>query len=355
MKKDSCFTIQHEVLSAWVATLMKEEKVLAPVETSPGKFAFEFLNKAKDIRLDYDTTTLPPTQKVFMPQGEKVVTWKKVDGKTVFGPGDDPTPMVIFGMHPYDIHAIKVWDDVIGEKRGSLADPQYLAQRAVTAVIGLDVVEPPPNSFCASLGTHIATENYDIMLTDLFDGRYFVEVATSRGLGLFLQVSEYEEATGNDRKIRRLVREEIATRYPKTLPVPVEKLHDFLEKRIHHPYFDTTGELCVACAKCTIVCPTCTCCNIIEQPALDGKSGCRERICDSCQLPGFTKMAGGVIARKTPGSRVRHRILDKFDYHHGCATSCVGCGRCVAICPADIADPVKALTLLQDEEVAHVQ
>ncbi|MCK9351547.1 MAG: 4Fe-4S dicluster domain-containing protein [Candidatus Paceibacterota bacterium] len=353
MKKESCFIIRREVLFDWVETLMKEEKILAPVETDDGKFAFEFLNKAEEIRLNYDTTNLPPTQKIFMPQDEKVITWKKVDGKTVFGPGDGPTPMVVFGMHPYDIHAIKVWDDVMGEKRNALADPQYLAQREVTAVIGLDVIVPPPNSFCESLGTHIATENYDIMLTDLFDGRYFVEVATHRGMSLFLSVSDFDDATPNDHKLRRLVREEIATRYPETLPVPIGELHEFLEKRIHHPYFDVTGELCVACAKCTFVCPTCTCCNIKEEPALDGQSGCRVRECDSCQLPGFTKMAGGVIARKSPGARVRHRILDKFDYHHGCAASCVGCGRCVRACPADIADPIKALNLLRDEEVPH--
>jgi ferredoxin len=62
-------------------------------------------------------------------------------------------------------------------------------------------------------------------------------------------------------------------------------------------------------------------------------------------------MAGGMNARKTQGERVRHRILDKLDYEHGCVTSCVGCGRCVRVCPANIADPVHALNLLKEEAV----
>jgi len=352
MNRNSCYILKREHLAPWVEKIMGEEDVLAPVLTSEGKFAFEYLKNAKDLRLDYPTTALPPTQKVFMPDGEVVVSWKKVDGRTVFEPAPAPKRLNVFGMHPYDIHALKIWDDVMGLGRGNLADPDYVAKRKNTAIIGLDVLAPPPNSFCESLGTHIALDGYDIMLTDLGDAGYFAEVATMKGLAVFFLVSDWEAATENDFVLRAKLRAEVAKKYPKTLPVPAEKIREFLEERILHPYFEKTGALCVGCAKCTIACPTCTCCNLKEEPALDGKSGSRVRECDSCQLKCFTKMAGGAFARKTPGERVRHRILDKFVYDHGMPASCVGCGRCVGVCPADIADPVKALTLLK-EEVPH--
>ena len=350
MMKDSCYILRREYLAQWVSALIKQGDVLAPVATGDGKFAFEILEKAEDLRLDYTTTTIPPTQKAFMSVGEKVISWKKVEGRTVFEAGNSQKPLIIFGMHPYDIHALKAWDETIGEKKGDLADPDYVAKRSQTVIIGLDVIVPPPDSFCASLGTHIAEDGYSIMLTDLRDGRYFFEAAN--GLLLYFAAPYLEEAKKRDFELREQLREKTAKQYPKTLDIPKEGWGAFLEKRILHPFFEATGELCVACAKCTIVCPTCTCCNLREEPALDGQSGCRIRECDSCQLYGFTKMTGGVISRKTPGARVRHRILDKFDYHHGDAPSCVGCGRCVGVCPADIADPVKALDALK-EEVSH--
>ena len=353
MIKNTCYILRREVIPLWIKALMREnEEILAPVATENGKFAFEHLKDAKDIRLDYPTTALSPVQKVFMPAGEKVVSWTKENGKTVFKPDINAKPIVIFGMHPYDIHALKVWDDVMGVEKGLLADPAYLAQRAETAVIGLDVLAPPPDSFCQSLGTHLARDGFDIMLTDLRDGRYFAEVATRRGIILLYTAPHYEPVKAKDYLLRAGLREKVAEQYPKTLPVPLSELKSFLESRVNHPYFDEVGKLCVGCAKCTIVCPTCTCCNIKEEPALDGKNGSRVRECDSCQLACFTKQAGNVIARKTPGARFRHRVFDKFVYDHGYVTSCVGCGRCVSACPANIADPVKTLTLLK-EEVPH--
>ena len=349
------YIMTSKQIELWVDSLLCEkEQILAPVETTHGKFSFERLIDAKKLRLDYSTTLIPPTQKIFMPLNEPVISWTKVDGKTVFSGGaKSEKPLIVFGMHPYDIHALKAWDETMGQKRGTLADPDYVAKRKNTIIIGMDVITPPPHSFCGSMGTHTVKDGYDIMITFIGDDKYFVEVVSATGLYILFSAPEYSDAKNADYKLRTKIRKEVLEKYPRTLPIKRERIKSFLEKRIDHPYFDKTGELCVACAKCTFVCPTCTCCNIKEEPALDGKSGCRVRECDSCQLAGFTKMAGGVISRKTPGARIRHRILDKFDYNHGMIASCVGCGRCVDVCPAGIADPVKALIALKEEDFSH--
>ena len=55
----------------------------------------------------------------------------------------------------------------------------------------------------------------------------------------------------------------------------------------------------------------------------------------SCQVDGFTNMAGGHGFRKDKGSRMRFKVMHKvydfnkrFGYH-----MCVGCGRCDDACP----------------------
>ena len=94
---------------------------------------------------------------------------------------------------------------------------------------------------------------------------------------------------------------------------------------------------CISCGACTIACSTCTCfttTDIVYDE--NGNVGERRRTAASCQIDGFTDVAGGGKYRTTPGDRMRYKVLHKFhdykarfkDYH-----MCVGCGRCIDRCP----------------------
>jgi len=92
---------------------------------------------------------------------------------------------------------------------------------------------------------------------------------------------------------------------------------------------------CTSCGRCNFVCPTCTCFSMQDVSYTDnGKCGERRRVWASCQVDGFTDMAGGHSFRANKGQRTRYRVLHKvydFKKRNG-YHMCVGCGRCSDAC-----------------------
>jgi len=87
---------------------------------------------------------------------------------------------------------------------------------------------------------------------------------------------------------------------------------------------------------CSYVCPTCYCFDVRDYTD-KGKIE-RVRSWESCQSPGFTKIAGGYDPRANKGSRLRQRFGHKLIYfpEHFGPLHCIGCGRCVRACPVNI-------------------
>ena len=115
-----------------------------------------------------------------------------------------------------------------------------------------------------------------------------------------------------------------------------------------HPVWEEITPTCIRCTGCTAVCPTCTCFQFNEE-RLDAQSGRRVRVKDSCQTAGFTRNAGWHNPR-SKAAAVRHRIMDKLVYiqdRFG-KKGCVGCGRCIDVCPAGIDIRKIADTVVKD-------
>ena len=86
------------------------------------------------------------------------------------------------------------------------------------------------------------------------------------------------------------------------------------------------------------MCPTCFCFDIQDVLDPDGQTGERQRIWDACTSPQFAVVAGGHNFRPTGRERVRHRMYHKLNGFLATYDRmlCVGCGRCVKACKADI-------------------
>ena len=86
------------------------------------------------------------------------------------------------------------------------------------------------------------------------------------------------------------------------------------------------------------VCPTCFCFDVQDKLNIDAASGDRQRRWDSCQLKVFAEVASGENFREHRASRTRHRMFrkGKYIFDRTGRTGCVGCGRCIYHCVANI-------------------
>jgi len=314
------------------------------VQAMGDRFDFAPLESAKDLRLDYDVTLMPP-KRFFLPPTEVLVTFQ-VGG--AYEPQCDDQEFILLGVHPYDVVAINQMDELF---RQDNYDAHYMARRDNATIIACDVARPSEHVFASSMGTAVVKEGYDILLTDIGDG-YVAEAATEKGERW---LAEAKGVPADSQALSK--REEVWARNRKSLnkhelkcdPAYLPKL---LAKAYRHPVWEERAKTCFACGSCNQVCPTCYCFNVQDDVSWDLQTGQRSRAWDGCLLDGFTKVAPAHEFRKSRADRFRHRLYRKAAYvppKIGGQIACVGCGRCVGACLPDIANPVSVYNRLIDD------
>src|SRR3989304_4324661 len=116
--------ISKEDFANFVDALIKDDSLnVIGVKSKGDKFAFGPLESASELRLDYDLTLLPP-KKYFFPQRETLLTYDLEKGFSA--QNHEAKPMVIIGVHPYDIVALLHMDEIFRETK---SDPYYFEKR----------------------------------------------------------------------------------------------------------------------------------------------------------------------------------------------------------------------------------
>ena len=116
-----------------------------------------------------------------------------------------------------------------------------------------------------------------------------------------------------------------------------EGLKEILYRHYEDPRWDEVAKRCLACANCTMVCPTCFCATVEDETDLVGAATERRRVWDSCFSQEFSYIHGGSV-RTSAGARYRQWITHKlatWQDQFG-VSGCVGCGRCITWCPVGI-------------------
>jgi len=327
----------HDLIAALVAD--KSQSVVGVVHKG-SRFAYEALDSADQACLDYDETILPP-KKYLLPVNDIVLTYKTGDQSSV-REVHDHSNRVIVGVHPADLAAIALLDKV--HFAGNI-DTHYATRRSHTKLVGIYPTRAYYHRFSSSMIEDQAYSAADLMLVDLDNGTFAVEIVTPAGTQL-LWATKTSPATADD--LRLVEARKHAVHDQVSVSTPVRELPKLLAGREKDRVFELRAQKCFSCGSCVLVCPTCYCFDVKDEVDLSLAEGTRVRTWDGCTLNGFAEVAGSHNFRKTPADRLRHRIFRKGKYlpEKFGMPGCVGCGRCSAACTAGIASPAEVFNEL---------
>ena len=305
------------------------------------KTLYDYVTKSAQIKLDYTPTVLSP-KKFFFPQEEVILDYT-ADGDVKTNIQGEAT--VLFGLRPCDLNGLKILDEAFSESNG---DPNYLAKREKAVIIGIDCQEVcDEDAFCFRVNAQNITTGFDIMLYPTPDG-YLIKADTSKGesfLSKYLTVVDGDQAT---LAAFQKAKEEAFTKAGGPFE-GLDNLPSLFKAGKDHPIWEEEGSRCLSCGSCIMVCPTCYCFDVADELALNLKEGQRIRRWDACMLRSFAEVAGGENFREGATERLHHRIDRKFNFlmeKHG-QSVCVGCGRCVRACLAEISPSTIAKEIIK--------
>ena len=331
--------LPKEKLLEFIGHLCSFGELHAPVKTGEKSYMFAPVADSSDIELSY-TRTILPLKKYFFKPVDVMFNFCATRGYET--PVEETNAKrVIFGVHPCDIHGLKILDLVFG---GKYVDGYYFARRSKAAIVGVDCI-PDESCFCRSTGTDFVDSGFDLFLSDIGES-YLIRVGTSLGDdmvkaadSLVREVQEQDRQAYKRRSEQR--RESFQTE------VQLQELPEIMDLEYESEVWGKVADKCLSCGSCSMTCPTCYCYAVFDEIDLAGGSGQRNRRWDSCLFKDYAQVAGGHNFRPGRDSRIKNRYFHKqrgFVSQHG-KPSCVGCGRCKVYCPAgiDIVEVIKEL------------
>ena len=242
-------------------------------------------------------------------------------------------PLAVIGARACDLAALAIHDRVLAD--GPAVDPDYAARRSDLLVVAVECAFATSTCFCASMGSGPeVTTGADVVLAEI-DGGFVARGDTPAGERLLTSLGL---APAGSERVDAAVVQVARTRESMGIAVDTNGLHDRLLANLDHPRWDEIAERCLACANCTLVCPTCFCTGTEITSDLDGRESSATRSWDSCFTAGFAQVAGGGSFRPEHRDRYRQWLTHKFGtwWDQFGTSGCVGCGRCVAWCPVGI-------------------
>lgn len=269
---------------------------------------------------------------VFAPREPLLQIERSKDGFATRSTLPQSEKVAVIGARACDLAGLAIQDRIF--LNDAYRDPYYAGRREGLFLIAVNCTRALATCFCASTETGPrAKHDFDLALTEV-DDSLVIEAGSEAGRDL---LSNLSLSTGSEQ-----LSAEAAARIEACAQSQVRRLdHSRLPQALYeaheHPRWDEVASRCLACANCTMVCPTCFCHTVEETPDLSHQQTAHARLWDSC----FTQEHGyihGKNIRPTIKDRYRmwltHKLASWIDQFG--ASGCVGCGRCITWCPVGI-------------------
>lgn len=261
----------------------------------------------------------------------------------------DEAPYAFVGVRSCELHAMAIQDQVFMD-----TDPQYRAHRERAFVVAVNCGQAGGTCFCVSMNTGPRAESgFDLALTEILDGgrhAFTIEAGSDRGRDV-LQTLPADEAGPADVEAAARCTERAVRQMGRSLDIT--GVPALLARNPEHARWDEVAARCLACANCTLACPTCFCSTVEDTTDLTGDHAERWRSWDSCFTMDFSHVHGGSVRTSTK-ARYRQWLTHKLSTWHDQfgRSGCVGCGRCITWCPVAI-DLTQEVAAIRASEENH--
>lgn len=242
----------------------------------------------------------------------------------------EPKPVVVIGAPNCDVMALAFLDQIYLDR--DYPDPAYRRHRENTTIIATDCLNIQEHCHCTTYGIEpVGNDHSDLSLAVIGD-QVILSVYRASGEQFISELGLKDPAEPGQEILQSLEekREEVARQLRsanQTLPdyQTTGRLVSSAENGIWKKY----AASCVSCGACSAICPTCSCFLLIDRPGFE-----KVRQLDTCQYPGFERVAGGEDSLARLPERFRNRYMCKYvwkpmNYE---MKACTGCGRCIETC-----------------------
>jgi len=307
-------------LNSFISFLQKTYVIYAPVKDGD-----ELYVKTVDDIADIDFSNKIPIntfKPVLLPKREVLFDFKNGKMKEPFKPYQ---PECAFLMSVVDLKAVGLFHQTFER------DPYYQKKRQSTLLIGQAFFEG--SGFCGHVRDCYEEDYLEHIIFDI------MLIKSGQSTWKLFTGSEKGQATLEKFGFKDFEHIEFAGLLKEQGVDPMLEIHRKQIVEAAQDAWDHWGEICTACGKCAVDCPTCYCFDIEdEQDAKEPGSGRRTRRWTTCFYNNFSEVGGGNKFLKTNAQRIQNWYVHKWvrTPREFQIMGCVNCGRCDKVCPVGI-------------------